>query len=78
MSWDITDATKDCGEIDLPDVNSGVIQEMLPLSNYMYVYKETSTWRGRFVGGRAIFDFGENPWLPNGWDAGAPMCGNHG
>lgn len=61
-SWDINDATKDAGQIDLPDVNSGIIQDALQLGNYTYAYKETSTWRGRYVGGRSIFDWGEGPW----------------
>lgn len=63
-SWDVTDETKDTGEIDLSDVNSGIIHDALPLGNTMFTYKETSTWKARYVGGRAVFDFGESPWLP--------------
>lgn len=63
-SWDVTNATKDAGEVDLSDVNSGIIQDALPLGNVMFAYKETSTWKARFVGGRSVFDFGEGPWLP--------------
>lgn len=63
-SWDINDETVDAGNVDLSDVNSGIIQDALALGNATFIYKETSTWRMRYVGGRAIFDFGETPWLP--------------
>lgn len=63
-SWDNTDPTLDTGEADLPDVNSGVIQEALPLGSTMFIYKGSSTWKMRFVGGRSKFDFGNAPWLP--------------
>lgn len=63
-SYDVADEEVDAGEVDLSDVNSGIIQDALALGNATYIYKETSTWRTRFVGGRAIFDFGETPWLP--------------
>jgi hypothetical protein len=55
-TWDITDETKDAGSVDLPDVDSGLIVDALPLHGMMYVYKESSTWRLRPVGGRFIFD----------------------
>lgn len=63
-SWDVTDETVDAGEVDLSDVNSGIIQDALALGNATFIYKETSTWRVRYVGGRSVFDFGEAPWLP--------------
>lgn len=63
-SWDETDATKDAGETDLADVQSGALTEMLPLGSTMYLFKENSTWKMRFVGGRFIFDFGQSAWLP--------------
>lgn len=63
-SWDETDQTKDTGEKDLPDVDSGLIVDALPLADTMYVYKETSVWKVRFIGGRLIFDFGQSAWLP--------------
>lgn len=62
-SWDETDATKDTGEEDLADVNAGVLVEALPLSDTMFAYKEASTWKIRYVGGRAIFDVGKGAWL---------------
>lgn len=55
-SWDITDTTKNAGEVTLPDVDSGLIQDGLPLQGKFYVYKENSTWRFRNIGGRFIFD----------------------
>jgi hypothetical protein len=57
VSWDVADTTRDAGDKELADTESGVIQELRPLQGQMYVYKGTSTWRGRFVGGREIFDF---------------------
>lgn len=62
-SWDETDPTKDCGEFDLPDVNAGLLVDCLPLGDSMFVYKDTSTWKIRFVGGRRIFDPGLSAWL---------------
>jgi hypothetical protein len=43
-SWDITDPTKDAGRSDLPDVNSGLLREALPLSSNLILYKDNSTW----------------------------------
>lgn len=57
VSWDETDPTKDAGEQDLPDVNAGVIQEALPLRGQMFIYKNNSVWRMRFIGGQFIFSF---------------------
>lgn len=62
-SWDYTDATKDAGRRDFPDVNAGVLVDALPLGSVMFVYKESSVWKMRFIGGRFIFDFGESAWL---------------
>lgn len=56
-SWDETDATLDAGEYDLPDVNSGTLQEMMQLGSKMMLYKEQSIWAMRYIGGRAIFAF---------------------
>lgn len=72
-SYDIADPTKDAGEVDLADVNSGIIYDGLPLGSYFYVYKGTSTWRLRFVGGRKIFDFGDAAWLTTSGIL-APRC----
>lgn len=63
ISWDETDPTTDAGETPLPDVNAGILLDMLPLGDTMYIYKENSVRKARFVGGRDIFDFGKSPWL---------------
>lgn len=55
-SWDITDPAVDAGSVDLPDVESGIILDGLPLQGRFYVYKENSVWRFRGVGGRFIFE----------------------
>lgn len=72
-SWDVTDPTKDAGENDLSDSKAGVIVDGLPLGGTFYIYKEASTWKMRFVGGRRIMDLGDAAWLP---DTGilAPRC----
>lgn len=57
VSWDVTDPTRDAGQNDLPDVNSGVLMDALPLQSIMYLYKEGSIWAMRPIGGRFIFDF---------------------
>lgn len=63
-SWDTADPTKDAGDTELSDVNSGVIHDALPLGSIMYVYKENAVHKMRFVGGRKIMDFGDAAWLP--------------
>lgn len=55
-TWDITDETKDAGSIDLPDTESGLIVDALPLHGIMFVYKESSIHRMRPIGGRFVFD----------------------
>lgn len=72
-SWDETDETKDTGEKDLPDVNSGFFREMLPLGDTMFIYKDNSTWKMRYIGGRFIFDFGQSAWLTTSGIL-APRC----
>ena len=62
-SWNEADPTKDTGEVDLPDVNAGVIVDALQLGDLMYIYKQSSIWKCRFIGGRFIFDFGKSAWL---------------
>lgn len=62
-SWDVTDTTVDAGSIDLPDVNAGILMDILPLGSTMYCYKEASIWKMRFVGGQSIFDFGQSSWI---------------
>lgn len=56
-SWDVGDPAKDARENDLPDVNSGIITTMESLRGLMYVYKEASVWRMRFIGGRFVFAY---------------------
>lgn len=56
-SWDETDLSKDAGENDLSDVDSGIIIEALPLRGSMMIYKNSSTWIQRLIGGRNIFSF---------------------
>lgn len=62
-SWDVTDPTKDTGQSDLPDVNAGIILDALPLGSTMYIYKESSTHKMNYIGGRSIMDFGQAAWL---------------
>lgn len=56
-SWDETDPSLDTGENDLPDVDSGVIVDAMMLRGNMYVFKEASVWRMRYIGGRYIYAF---------------------
>lgn len=63
-SWAFDDPAFDGGRLDLPDVNAGVIVDALPLGEFMYIYKESSTRRMRFVGGQSKFDIGFSAWLP--------------
>jgi len=72
-SWDITDPTVDAGEVEFPDVQSGVIFDALPLASNMYIYKEASVWKMRYVGGQSIFDFGQSSWLTTAGLLG-PRC----
>jgi len=57
ISWDETDPTRDAGKKDLPDTESGVIQDARLLRGNMYIYKERSTWVQRFIGGTFKFSF---------------------
>lgn len=72
-SWDYTDPTVDAGRLDLPDVNAGIIVDAMPLGENMYIYKESSTRRMRFIGGQFIFDIGQAAWLPTSGLL-APRC----
>jgi hypothetical protein len=56
-SWDESDTTTDAGEYELPDVNSGVLLDALPLQSKLFLYKEGSIWAMRYIGGRFIFSF---------------------
>lgn len=70
-SWDYTNATVDAGRKDFEDTQAGVLRDALPLGGTMYVYKDNSTWRCTFIGGRDIFD-----WKPLYETSGilAPRC----
>jgi hypothetical protein len=61
VTWDPTDVTHNAGQVSLSDVDSGQIVDGLPLQGRFYVYKESSCWRFRNVGGQFIFD--EDPFL---------------
>lgn len=65
VTWDETDGDHDAGEVDLPDTEAGIIQDMLPLGETMFIYKDGSVRKCRYVGGRSIFDFGQSAWLTN-------------
>ena len=56
-SWDETDATKDAGEAELTDVQSGIILDGLSLGTVFIIYKESSTHGMRFIGGQNIWAF---------------------
>ncbi len=62
-TWNEADPTNDAGETDLPDVSAGILVDLVPMADTMYIFKETSTWKMRFIGGRFIFDFGKAAWL---------------
>lgn len=56
-SWDDTDPTVDAGIKDFEDVNAGILRDALPLGGTMYIYKDNSTWKANYIGGRDIFAF---------------------
>lgn len=56
-SWDEADETLDAGEYDLYDVNAGLLREAMTLAGKLYLYKDSSTWVMRWVGGREVFAF---------------------
>jgi len=56
-SWDITDATKDAGERDVTDVNSGIIVGAKELAGQLFIYKGQAVWSMRYIGGQEIFGF---------------------
>lgn len=60
-SWDYTDPEVDAGRVDLVDPQSGAILEALPLGDLMIVYKTTSIWKIRYIGGQFIME--SKQWL---------------
>lgn len=73
VSWDETDPTRDAGEVDLTDTASGLLVDALQLGDTMYLFKEQSTWKMRYIGGQFIFDFGQGAWLTTSGIL-APRC----
>lgn len=63
-NWNYADTGSDAGRTELPDVQSGVIIDALPLGDNMFIYKQSAIWKMRYVGGRSIFDFGQSAWRP--------------
>jgi len=56
-SWSYSNPTTEGGRKDMPDVNSGFIQEAKQLGSTMFIYKERSIWKMNFIGGQFIFQF---------------------
>jgi hypothetical protein len=56
-SWAVDTATVDAGEIELSDVEAGVIRSGLGLRDIFVIYKAQSTWGMQFVGGKFIMRF---------------------
>lgn len=54
-SWDPQDPTVDAGQLQLTDVEGGIILDGLMLGNAFVVYKQTSTHIMRFSGGTNFF-----------------------
>lgn len=57
VSWDETDATRDAGENQLTDTESGFIFDGQVLRDIFVIYKEQSTWGMQFIGPPNIFRF---------------------
>lgn len=55
VSWDETDATKDTGEANLSEIQTGVIKDMLSLGDALMVYKNAAVHGMQYVGGQNIF-----------------------
>jgi hypothetical protein len=72
-SWDVSNPAVLAGEVDLPDVLAGVLVDALPLGSTLFLYKESSIWRTRFVGGQSVFDVGQSSWVTTSGLLG-PRC----
>lgn len=55
-TWDITDATKDAGEVDLAEGGDRIV-DGLQLRDTFLIYKESSIWRMDYTGGPFVFRF---------------------
>jgi hypothetical protein len=56
VSWDISDPTKDAGEVDLAE-GADPIVDGLQLRDSFMIYKENSIWRMDYTGGVFVFKF---------------------
>jgi len=54
-SWEEADATKDTGEMDLPE--GGELVEMMSLGDANIIYSRHATHLMRYVGGQSVFSF---------------------
>ena len=58
VTWDIADATKDAGELDLADGYDAIV-DGLALREYFVIYKQQSVHRLDYVGGAFIYKAGK-------------------
>jgi len=56
ISWDYTDTTKDAGRVPLSE-SGGHLIDGGSLRDTFIIYRESSTYTMRFIGGRFIFEF---------------------
>jgi hypothetical protein len=56
VSWDIADATKDAGEVDLAEGYDSIV-DGLALRDSFVIYKQQSVWRMDYTGGPYIYKF---------------------
>jgi hypothetical protein len=59
-SWDISDATKDAGDVSLSETN-GTLIDALPLGDMNVIYKDDSLYYQQSIGSVQIFRFGRLP-----------------
>ena len=58
-SWDIDDATRDAGQVDLQVQTPGHIVDAARLRDWLVVYRNNSTHAMRYIGGNNVFGFTE-------------------
>ena len=58
VSWDITDATRDAGELDIAE-GYDIIVDGLALRDYFVIYKQQSVHRLDYIGGTFIYKLGK-------------------
>lgn len=74
-SWDITDATREAGQIDLEGADSPIV-DMLPLGEQMLIYTGGSMHSMRYIGGPLVYAFariGDTGMLARNCGAVTPM-----